>query len=129
MANTPDRRLTHVASTVIGALATRAVRRDGGHQTPSTPRSTSHRASHLSLSPLPPVAGQPVEICHDFGGSGITETMLDVSFTPDAPNQSYDVSTAIPCVTITVPDGATQILVHDQCGKSPDNGSMIQGGS
>jgi hypothetical protein len=83
----------------------------------------------ISFSPLPPVAGQPVEICYDFAGSGITKTTLDVSFTPDGPNSSYDVSTAIPCVTITVPEGATQILVHDQSGKSPDNGSMIQGGS
>ena len=72
----------------------------------------------ITLEPDPPVAGQALKVCYDFAGSGITETTLRIEYDPSRGTSDEEVSISDPCVTVTVPSGATAIAVTDIDGPS-----------
>ena len=83
-------------------------------------------AQRISFNPDPPQAGQPLTICYDFSGTGLSFTHLKVTFTPPVVSPAtYVVTPDAPCVTVTVPRGAVSILVEDIDGPSPDKGGVI----
>lgn len=80
----------------------------------------------ISLNPQDPVQDKDVTICYDFNGSGLTQTTLEVSFSPGSDTADYTVTADNPCVTIHVPANATSIIVTDQSGVSPPESAEVR---
>jgi hypothetical protein len=78
----------------------------------------------ITISPRPPVAGKSVTICYVGGPYPVTLELdwYDESLTPT----SITCTAENPCVTFTVPAGATSLLVHDPSGNAEDVGTVIQ---
>lgn len=81
----------------------------------------------ISCTPDPPQKGQDVKICFKFGSGTTSPVSLTVEFsTPNGVvSQVVQVSESAPCVTVSVPSDATDMLVVDQSGTSAAFGRVI----
>ena len=80
----------------------------------------------FTIDPDPPQAGQPVKICYEFTGTPLTETEIKIDWRPDTiPDESHAVTPADPCVTVTVPAGASGGFLIDTKGYSDDRGFLV----
>jgi hypothetical protein len=80
----------------------------------------------ITLDPEPPIRGQSVTICYEFDGSGLTEVVLAITFSPPPVTVFRTVTTTDPCADVDVPDGAQSITVADESGTSPDKVSPVE---
>lgn len=81
----------------------------------------------ISISPDPPVAGQPLKICFAFSKGDPSPIDLNVEFTTSngVTSQIVQVSESQPCATITVPSDGFGITITDPTGTAADFGRVF----
>lgn len=78
----------------------------------------------ISVDPDPPEAGESLQICYDFSGTGLESTTLTVTFDPGG-SENLLVTPHAPCQTITVPSNAEVYNITDQSAQSQDKGGSV----
>lgn len=86
---------------------------DGAHQPMTSPT--------ITISPIPPVAGQKMEITY----TGTPGTKLSLDWDPASEPSSVTVD-ANGKASVVVPAGATSVIVDDPTGAAKPAASMIQ---
>lgn len=75
----------------------------------------------ITVTPDPASPGTEITVCYSFNGATSPVT-LKLNYGPDGtPDESITVSAAAPCKKVTVPNGATSLIVEDQSGQSADH--------
>lgn len=74
----------------------------------------------FTVTPDPPVCGQPVKICYNFDGAppGTNTVTVRVKFTPPGTSQDYQLTLTEPCVQVDVPGEANFLDILDLNGHS-----------
>jgi hypothetical protein len=96
---------------LLAALAALLVPNDAGRMTNPT----------ITISPIPPVAGQKMEITY----TGTPGTKLSLDWDPASEPSSVTVD-ANGKASVVVPVGATSVIVDDPTGAAKAVSSMIQ---
>lgn len=74
----------------------------------------------ITHSPATVAPGGKVTICYTFPKGGPDSVTLKLDYS-DAPDTTVKVTRKNPCVTKTVPDTATSLIVIDESGQSEDH--------
>lgn len=81
----------------------------------------------FTIDPDPAQTVQPLKICYDFTGLGITEVKIQIDWRPNSIPDGLEPATAAdPCVTVTVPAGATNGYLIDSTGNSGDLAFFVE---
>lgn len=78
----------------------------------------------ISVSPDPPSASFPMTVCYDFSGLSATEVTISLDF-GEAGGMSVKPTQDDPCVQVSIPAGATSVLLEDMSGRSADVSRVI----